>query len=248
MGRVMSALVDEREGIDIVARVDKVYDNYGTSCNFKDIKDVNVKADAIVDFSHQSATRDVLLFALEHNTPLVLATTGQTAEDEALIEQVSNTIPIFYAHNMSKGIALINRIIESVAKEYYYADIEIIETHHNEKRDAPSGSALMLADTIQSTIKQCPIGTLYAQKNTLNIDCDINCYKSQCKNIPIHSLRLGIDVGKHEVVFDSGCERIMISHQAFSRNIYAEGAIDAIHYIVNKERGIYTMHDIITRY
>ncbi len=248
MGRVLSALIDEREGVCISARVDSVYDNGLKSGNYKDLKDVDVEADVLVDFSHHSATKDVIAFAMERGIPLVLATTGQTKEEENLIAQASNFIPIFYAHNMSKGIALINRIIDEITVEYSYADIEIIETHHNEKKDAPSGSALMLANTIQNSIKKCKSDTLCAQNSTLNVDGDNSCAKTKSKDIPIHSLRLGIDVGKHEVVFDSGCERISVSHQAFSRNIYAEGALEAMHYIVTKEKGLYTMRDLITRY
>lgn len=234
MGNEMMARIAEREDMNIVATVDVNKPN----CDcvwFSSIKDVTVQADIIVDFSSPTATDELLSFAVSRHIPLVIATTGHTPEQIKAIEQASSEIPIFFSGNMSIGICLLTRLARAIAQTFPYADIEIVETHHSHKLDAPSGTALMLAKSINDV-----------RPSTL---CIGRAGHSRRKDneIGISSLRLGCDIGKHEVLFDTGCERLTISHQAYSRALYADGALSAMQFIIAKQSGLYTTDDLFDK-
>ncbi len=253
MGRVMLKTFEDR-GVEVVAVVDRLPITLNMPC-YQNILDVKEMADIIVDFSHHSATREILHFATSKSIPLIIATTAQTTDEIDMIKDASKVIPIFFEHNMSMGIALIKRIVKQVASALPFADMEIVESHHNGKRDMPSGTAKSLRDCvlhgIQDSIAQNDTtNTLSMQNDHINNDYCNNeqmnaMSKRGCKNIPIHSLRLGVDVGLHKVIFDTGCERVVISHQAFSRTIYAEGAMSAIRFLIAKDNGLYCLQDIM---
>lgn len=234
MGNEMMARIDEREDMNLMAGVD--VNKPERNCPwFSSINDVDCSADIIVDFSSPHVLDDLLSYAVARRIPLVIATTGHTPEQIEKIGQASSQIPIFFSGNMSIGICLLNRLAQYIAEVFPYADIEIVETHHSHKLDAPSGTALMLANSINevrpSTICVGRAGHSRRKDNEIGIS----------------SLRLGCDMGKHEVMFDTGCERLTISHQAYSRALYADGALSAMQFITTKQSGLYGVSDLFDK-
>lgn len=220
MGRTMLSIFEERE-FSVKAVVDILPMSIDIPF-YTNILDVKEDVDIVVDFSNADAIYDILQFARYRKIPIVIATTGHGKEQLQKIREHSKNLPVFIASNMSMGIALIKKVATEIAKVLPHCDIEIVETHHNQKKDKPSGTALNLQQEIKGA--------------RININ---NC------DIPIHSLRLGNDVGFHKIIFDTGCERIEISHQAYSRNIYAEGTLMAMSFVMTKRNGLYTMKDIL---
>lgn len=234
MGNEMMTRIDEREDMNLVAGVD--VNKPERDCPwFSSLKDVDCRADIIVDFSSPYVLDDLLSYAVARRIPLVIATTGHTPEQIEKIGQASSQIPIFFSGNMSIGICLLNHLAKSIAEVFPYADIEIVETHHSHKLDAPSGTALMLANSINEV-----------RPSTI---CVGRAWHSRRKDseIGISSLRLGCDIGKHEVMFDTGCERLTISHQAYSRALYADGALSAMQFITTKQSGLYGVSDLFDK-
>ena len=194
------------------------------------------KPDVIIDFSVREAIYDYLPYAVKHNIPCVIATTGYNTEETAYIENDAKLIPIFKTGNMSVGINIILRLAKIGAQALgNSADIEIIEQHHNQKVDAPSGTALLLADGIKSVTKD------------MDYVCGRKGYtgKRTDHEIGIHSVRGGTVVGKHEVLFLMNNEIISISHEAQSKTVFALGSIDAAHFIADKAPGLYNMDDLL---
>ena len=191
--------------------------------------------DCIVDFSHHSVTASLLDFAKEKRLPLVLATTGHTDEEKAQIMEATEYIPIFYSGNMSLGIALLIELAKTAAQAMPEAQIEIIEKHHNRKVDAPSGTALMLADAIRE----------------VRPDSYANCGRSghgkrTVEEIGIHSIRMGNIVGEHEVIIGTDNQTITLKHEAHNRALFAEGALAAAGFIVEQAPGLYDMNSMIS--
>ena len=191
--------------------------------------------DCIVDFSHHSATPALLDFAIVNNLPLVLCTTGHTEEEKELIDKAKDSIPLFYSGNMSVGIALLIELAKNAALALPEAEIEIIEKHHDRKIDAPSGTALMLANAICEVRPQA-----YA-----------NCGRSgQGKRTPdeigIHSIRIGNIVGEHEVIIGTGTQTITLKHEAHNRALFAEGAIAAADFLIGRPAGMYDMKSMLS--
>ena len=191
--------------------------------------------DCIIDFSHHSATPALLDFAITQGLPLVLCTTGHTEEEIALINKASENIPLFYSGNMSLGIALLVELAKTTATAFPEAEIEIIEKHHDRKIDAPSGTALMLANAICEVRPEA-----YA-----------NCGRSgQGKRTPeeigIHSIRLGNIVGEHEVIVGTQSQTITLKHEAHNRSLFAEGAIAAADFLIGQPAGMYDMKSMLS--
>lgn len=191
--------------------------------------------DCIVDFSHHSVTPALLDFAKDRKLPLVLATTGHTDEEKAQIIEAAADIPIFYSGNMSLGIALLIELAKTAAQAMPEAQIEIIEKHHNRKVDAPSGTALMLANAICEVRPEA-----YA-----------NCGRSgqgkrTAEEIGIHSIRMGNIVGEHEVIIGTDNQTITLKHEAHNRALFAEGALAAASFIVEQAPGMYDMNSMIS--
>ncbi len=239
MGKTVQKLIENDERLEIVAGIDhKAKDGDFSFKTFGNIYNCNVKADVVIDFSVASATNDLLHYCKEKNLALVLCTTGLSEETLQLIEETSKDIAIFKSANMSLGINLVNGLLKKVSNLLYESgfDIEIIEKHHNQKIDAPSGTALLLADTI---------------KDTINDDQQYVYDRSQVrqkrdkKEIGIHAIRGGTIVGDHSVLFAGNNELIEINHQATSREVFAVGAINASKFISNQPAGLYCMDDLI---
>ena len=217
-------------GLDIVPSVD-------TIPIFQNPDDVNVEIDAIIDFSHHSATQKLLEFAVKRNIPVVICTTGHTDEETALMKAAAEKIPVFFSRNMSVGINLVIELAKRAAAilgEDF--DIEIIEKHHNKKLDAPSGTALMIADAISQTVEYDAEYTYERQSRR----------EARRKNeIGISAVRGGTIVGEHDVMFCGADEIVTLSHSAASRDVFARGALRAAAYVVGKPAGMYDMSMLV---
>lgn len=239
-GRMGKAITAAAVGdYDIVAGVDINASSLAAACSFpvyESIFDFPGKADAIIDFSHHSALPSLLQYAKKTHTPLVIATTGHTEEELALMKQASEEIAVFFSGNFSIGINLIINLAKQAARTLGADfDIEIIEKHHNKKLDAPSGTALMLANSIAEEREESEY--VYDRHNVRKA--------RESKEIGIHAVRGGTIVGEHEVIFAGTNEVVTISHSAASREIFATGALRASAYIAKKSTGLYNMSDLI---
>ncbi len=193
--------------------------------------------DVIVDFSTWKPGADLLTYAVKHRIPAVIATTGLTEEQLTAIDEAAKAIPIFRSGNMSLGIALLRALAKKAAGVLGETfDIEIVETHHNRKADAPSGTALMLLDAVKDGCAENR-AAVYGRHGR---DC-----KRQRQEIGVHALRGGTVTGEHEVCFFGTSERIKISHSAENRSVFAAGALKAAEFLVGKKPGLYTMDDVV---
>ena len=239
MGCVLCDLLKKNTEMKIVAGVDHHTEQSAASFPvFNRISDCDVKADVIIDFSNASAIGDLLDYALQKKIPIVLCTTGMSADIEEKIIASSGEIAIFRSANMSFGVNLMADILEKYSKVMYESgfDIEIIEKHHNQKVDAPSGTALLLADTINNALDS---------KVSYTFDRSKSRGKRTREEVGISSLRGGSIVGEHSVLFAGQNEILEIKHEAFSREIFAIGAIKAALFLSTKKSGLYNMKDLI---
>ncbi len=237
MGAVITALCEEDDAVQIVAGVD-AFDSGKTDYPvFPSFDAVNVKADVIIDFSNPAVLDSMLAFAKRTGTPIVVATTGYDEEQIAKIRSAAAQIGIFFTFNMSLGINLMSALAKTATKVLGESfDIEIIEKHHNQKIDAPSGTAIMLADAISEALEHKPL---------YEYDRHSKREKRPKNEIGIHSVRGGTIVGEHEIIFAGTDEIVSIKHQAMSKKIFAAGAINAAKFLKGKESGMYSMEDII---
>ena len=204
---------------------------------FTDFSDVKVMPDVIIDFSHVSVLDRLLTFATENNIPCVLATTGYSPEQIEKIKVAAQKIPVFFTANMSLGVNLICSLAKKAAAFLGSGfDIEIIEKHHNQKLDAPSGTALMLANAVNSQ---------FDDKYNYEYDRHSKRQKRPKNEIGIHSVRGGTIVGEHDVIF-AGCDEVItVSHSAYSKQVFAAGAVKAAKFMAGKPIGLYDMNDIL---
>lgn len=239
MGHSVAEAVAKTDSMRICAGIDinSNQKNYYEFPIYEKLSDFHGKADVIIDFSHHTSSGGLCMYAKENKIPLVIATTGHTAEEIETIRETSAFIPLFYSRNMSLGINLLislaKRAAETLGDSF---DIEIIEKHHNQKLDAPSGTALMIADGISSSLP-CRPDYIYDRHNRHQ--------KREKSEIGIHAIRGGTIVGEHDVLFAGHEEIITISHSAASRDIFAQGAVKAASFIVGKPAAMYNMDDII---
>lgn len=238
MGKVISELVAKDDAIEIVAGIDlNTEENFGYPV-FANIMDCDVEADAIIDFSVAVAVDALLDFVKEKGIPVVLCTTGLSDEQLAKVEEVSKDVAVLKSANMSLGINTLMKLLkmatEVLADRGY--DIEIVEKHHNQKLDAPSGTALALADVINET-KDNRYEYVYdrSQKREKRADNEIG----------ISAVRGGTIVGQHDVIYAGTDEVIEIQHTAYSKAVFAKGAIDAAKFLAGKGPGMYDMSDVI---
>lgn len=230
MGREVLKLLEATDCEDtLIACVDLHTDGLPAPA-YDSLADVRERADVIIDFSHHSATDGLLAYALRHQTPVVIATTGQTEEEIAAIKEASKKIPVFFSANMSLGVALLAALVRLTVKTFPTADVEIVETHHNRKVDVPSGTALMLARSVQSVREDAEF-VIGRHENG----------KKKPNEVGISSLRLGNVVGEHEVHINTGSETITLRHQAHSRSLFADGALVAARFLCGSEAGLYTL-------
>lgn len=239
MGKVVTSCVAEDPDFKIVAGIDKASAEEASASYpvFQQAEDIDVEADVLIDFSNPSLLPSLLNFGESTKTPLVLCTTGYSRDQVATLEKASETIPVFYSGNMSLGVNLLIELAKRAAKVLGCRfDIEIIEKHHNRKIDAPSGTALMIADGVSSALNS-EMHYVYDRHSRR---------KPREKNeIGIHSIRAGTIVGEHDVIFAGPQEVLTISHSAQSRDIFALGAIHAAAFLVGKLHGLYSMSDLL---
>ena len=190
--------------------------------------------DCIVDFSHHSCVGDLLAFATENSIPTVVATTGHTEEELLIIDEASKRIPVFHSGNMSLGIAILIDLAKKTAAAMPEADIEIVEAHHNRKIDAPSGTALMIANAI-ADVREGAVTNVGRSGHG----------KRTREEIGIHSIRMGNVVGIHEVMVATENQTITLKHEAHNRALFAEGALAAAEFIIGLDAGMYDMNSLI---
>ena len=238
MGRMITDIANKDTDVQIVAGIDaydKVANDYPV---FTNIFDCNVDADVIIDFSTASAIDDLLKYAVEKKIPVVLCTTGLTSEQLDNVQKASEKVAILKSANMSLGINTLMKILkvatEVLANRGY--DIEIVEKHHNQKLDAPSGTALALADCINQVLNN---------EYDYTYDRSSRREKRPEKEIGISAVRGGTIVGEHEVIYAGIDDVIEIKHTAYSRAVFAKGAVDAAKYLASKETGMYNMADVL---
>lgn len=222
------------KGAEVAAGVDLSPLSLDNIPTYTDIYDVREDFDCIIDFSHHTATKKLLEYACEKNAPVVLATTGHDETEKGYIAEAAKKIPLFHSANMSLGVALLCELAKMTAKTFPDADIEIIEKHHNRKLDAPSGTALLLARSIQA-IREKAFFTFGRQGQA----------KRMPDEIGIHAIRMGNIVGEHEVIVGTDTQTITLKHEAHSRSLFAEGAIAAADFIKDKGAGLYDMYSMI---
>ena len=237
MGQIVGELVDKNENMVLKCGVDKVDTGYLTYPVYTDVNQITEKPDVIIDFSIPVATFVILEYAKKNNVPVVIATTGFTGEEEKKIIEYSKYIPIFKYANMSYSINMFQHILREIAPKLSDTDIEIIETHHNRKIDSPSGTAQMLADTINDAL-----GGGYV----CEYDRHSKHEKRSKNEIGMTSIRGGNIVGEHTVKFFGEYETFEITHTSYSRNVFAEGAIKAAEFLVEKGNGFFNMDDLIS--
>lgn len=237
MGRVIASLIKEREDCSIIAGIDKVNDKYGDFPIFERLFDIPEKPDVIIDFSHPSVLPDLLSYCKMNGTAAVIATTGYSDEERAQITSASSQIPIFFTFNMSLGINLLAELAKQAVKVLGgQFDIEILEKHHNQKKDAPSGTAIMLAEAVNEELK-----------NKYHFVYDRHSVRRprEKTEIGISSVRGGTIVGEHDIIFAGHDEVITLSHSAQSKEVFAVGAVNAAVFLCEKPAGMYNMNDLI---
>lgn len=218
-------------GVDINPAADSPFPIYTSPEEFAG------KADVIIDFSHHSALTGLLAYAERTGAPLVVCTTGHTEEETAAMRASAARVPIFFSRNMSLGINLLislcRRAAATLGADF---DIEIIEKHHNQKLDAPSGTALMIADAIVESDNT---------EHPYVYDRHTERRKRARGEIGLHAVRGGTIVGEHEVLFAGKDEVLTLSHSASSREVFATGALRAAHFLATKGAGLYSMDDVV---
>ena len=234
MGQIVLSLVNEGYASSCFAAGVSPDVTVETDSLFKSFASCTESADVVVDFSFHSGVGELLAYCVSKNLPVVIATTGHTEEEKALISEASKEIPVFYSANMSIGVAVLADLAKKAASAFPDADIEIVETHHNRKVDVPSGTALLLANSIKEARPSAEF----------NIGRPENGKRTK-EEIGIHSLRMGNYFGKHEIYISTGSETLTLTHEAHNRTLFAEGALKAAAFICGKQPGLYNMKDMM---
>ena len=238
MGRVITDIVSTRDGMEIVAGFDLNTAKNGDFPVYADPFEFQGECDVIIDFSNASSTEHLLAYCEKHHTPVIICTTGHSAEQLTKIREASTKVPVFRSGNMSIGINLMSELLRKCAAvlgDKY--DVEIIEKHHNQKLDAPSGTALMLADAVADALP-------YKAEDVY--DRHERREKRPAHEIGISAIRGGTIVGEHSVLFCGRDEIIEIKHTALSREVFAVGAVDAAAFMAGcTQPGMYDMNDVI---
>lgn len=238
MGQIITGLAAADEEIEIVAGIDAFDEGKNAYPVFPDINKCDVKADAVIDFSTAAAVDGLLDYCIEKNLPCVLCTTGLSGEQLAKVKDASTKVAILKSANMSLGINMLLKVLKEAASILSPAgfDIEIVEKHHNQKLDAPSGTALALADSMKEELED---GYEYVYDRSTKRE------KRGQKEIGISAVRGGTIVGDHDVIFAGADEVITFSHRAYSRAVFGKGAIQAAKFLAGKPAGMYDMSNVI---
>ncbi|MCI6499684.1 4-hydroxy-tetrahydrodipicolinate reductase [Lachnospiraceae bacterium HCP1S3_C3] len=238
MGQTITGIVAEDEESEIVAGFDIAENDSLSYPVFTDMYKCDVDADVVIDFSSSKGTDKLLEYCVDKKMPLVLCTTGLSEEQLNKVHEASKTIPVLKSANMSLGINTIMKLLKEATKVLAPAgyDIEIVERHHNQKVDAPSGTALALADTINEQLDN---------EYEYKFDRSGDRIKRPKKEIGISAVRGGTIVGDHEVIFAGIDEVIEINHHAYSKAVFGKGAVQAAKFLAGKEPGMYDMSNVI---
>lgn len=240
MGQTISGLIAADEEIEIVAGVDAYDEGKNPYPVFAAIADCDVAADAVIDFSAAAAVDGLLDYCVEKQVPCVLCTTGLSEAQLAKVQEASKKVAVLKSANMSLGINMLLKLLKEAAGILAPAgfDIEIVEKHHNQKVDAPSGTALALADSINEELDNA-YNYVYDRSQTRE--------KRAQKEIGISAVRGGTIVGDHDVIFAGADEVVTFSHRAYSKAVFGKGAIQAAKFIAGRPAGMYDMSDVINK-
>lgn len=239
MGQVISRIVQDDETAVICAGFDIVSNEQNTYPVYTNPFDFHGDADVVIDFSHPSSFENIMNYCKERKLPIIVATTGLSNAQKNLMEAMAKDVPVFFSANMSLGINLLIDLARKATKLLNESfDIEIIEKHHNQKIDAPSGTALAIADAISQDMKQ----------SEYVYDRHLSRKKRNKSEIGIHAVRGGTIVGEHTVVFAGTDEIIELKHTATSKEVFAVGAVRAAKFMCGKPNGMYSMGDLIATY
>lgn len=236
MGKSVIEAAKKFDNVEIAAGIDKSIDHSLAFPVFKNIEDCNIPIDVILDFSRPDALNSILKLSDENKLPIVLCTTGYSEDQISEINAFSKEHALFRSGNMSIGINVINNILKNISAFLYNDyDIEIIEKHHNQKVDAPSGTALLLGDTIRDSI----------ESDTVYVNGREGIHKREHNEIGVHAIRGGSIIGEHEIIFAGQGETIALKHTAISREVFAVGALKACVFMYGKQKGLYNMDDVL---
>lgn len=237
MGKTLQDIISQETNMSILAGIDKIIGDPVPFKLYMSPLDCNIKGDVVIDFSHHDAMKDLLEYCVNTKTPVVIATTALGEYEHQLMRDASQVIPIFNSANMSLGINALSRMLKfgvSVFEENF--NVEIIEKHHNKKVDSPSGTALLLANSINDA---CKVKKDYVYgRHSKNDQCKIT-------ELGIHAVRGGSIPGEHTVIFAGPDEVIELTHTVYSKSVFARGAIKAAKFLVTKDYGLYSMDDIV---
>ncbi len=237
MGHVITSIIEGRDDCTVVSGIDLNTADNGKFPIVSEPALLPEKPDVIIDFSHPSALDKLLEYCLSTGTPAVIATTGFSDEQIAKIKSAAEQVPIFFSFNMSLGINLLASLAKTAAKLLGgQFDIEIVEKHHNQKIDAPSGTAIMLGNAINSVLDE---------KYHFEYDRHSRRMKREKYEIGMHAIRGGTIVGEHDIIFAGRDEVITLSHSAASKEVFAVGAVNAAVFLAKQGAGLYDMSDVI---
>ena len=237
MGCFVAQAVQSREDCNVLFGVDAFGESNYNFDVFKTFDEATETPDVIIDFSNPAALDGMLSYAVDNKVPCVICTTGFSKDQIAKIEDAAKTIPVFYSGNMSLGINLLIELSKEAAKILgNQFDIEIVEKHHNQKKDAPSGTAIMIAEAINEELggKDHFVYDRHSVRKPRDKD-----------EIGMHAIRGGTIVGEHDIIFAGHDEVITLSHSAQSREVFANGAVNAAVFLAGKPAGMYAMSDLI---
>ena len=230
MGTILARTIEKTDDMEVIAGVTPT----GADGAFLNMSDYTGPADMVIDFSHHDGTKALIDYCVERKLPVVVCTTGQTENEMAYIKKAAESIPVFKSANMSVGVAITAKVVKEIAAKFSDYDVEIVETHHNRKVDAPSGTAIMLADAVREARPD-----LHYNMGRSGMA------KREPDEIGISAVRMGNIVGTHEVMFGTNTQTITVTHQAHDRGLFADGAVAAARFIADKPAGIYNMDDLI---
>lgn len=238
MGQVITGLIKEDKDIEIVAGIDMYTGRENTYPVFEQIEKCDVEADVVIDFSNAKAADALLDYCVERQVPVVLCTTGLSEEQLSKVEEAAQKVAVLKSANMSLGINLLLKLVKDAAKVLAGAgfDVELVERHHNQKVDAPSGTAVALADSINDAMDH---------QYTYVYDRSKERKKREKKELGISAVRGGSIVGDHEIIFAGADEVIEFKHTAYSKAIFGKGAVEAAKFLAGKPAGRYDMSDVI---
>ena len=231
MGKALRDAAQAAADVTVVGLVDKFAPGGDIVAS---LDEVDAKADVVIDFTNHASAPALCEYAARTNSALVVATTGHTAEELSAIKAASAKVPVFMSANMSLGVAVLRDLVRRAVAAFPDADVEIVEAHHNRKVDAPSGTALLLADSVRT---ERPEARLVCGRE--------GQAKREKDEIGMHSLRMGNVVGEHTVYISTDTETITLSHHAATRAVFADGALVAARHIAGRRPGLYDMTDVL---